>query len=70
MRLIDLSGDKKKRVLFSSFQTATSAEIRKAFRQLSVVLHPDKNDAEDANVQFRNLVAVYEVLKDPAKREK
>ncbi|XP_055298276.1 uncharacterized protein F54F2.9 [Sitodiplosis mosellana] len=51
-------------------QTATSAEIRKAFRQLSVVLHPDKNDAEDANVQFRNLVSVYEVLKDPSKREK
>ncbi|XP_031629289.1 dnaJ homolog subfamily C member 1 [Contarinia nasturtii] len=51
-------------------QQATSAEIRKAFRSLSVVLHPDKNDAEDANVQFRNLVSVYEVLKDTAKREK
>lgn len=56
--------------IFLLLQTATSAEIRKAFRQLSVVLHPDKNDAEDANVQFRNLVSVYEVLKDPAKREK
>lgn len=51
-------------------QTASSAEIRKAFRQLSVVLHPDKNDAEDANVQFRNLVSVYEVLKDLSKRAK
>lgn len=55
---------------FSLLQTASSAEIRKAFRQLSLVLHPDKNDAEDANIQFRNLVSVYEVLKDPAKREK
>lgn len=34
------------------------------------MLHPDKNDAEDANIQFRNLVSVYEVLKDPGKREK
>lgn len=33
-------------------------------------MHPDKNDAEDANVQFRNLVSVYEVLKDSSKRQK
>uniref|UniRef100_A0A182QZ42 Uncharacterized protein n=1 Tax=Anopheles farauti TaxID=69004 RepID=A0A182QZ42_9DIPT len=51
-------------------QTATLAEIKRAFRTLSVVLHPDKNDAEDANIRFRNLVSVYEVLKDPARREK
>lgn len=51
-------------------QDASAAEIRKAFRALSIVLHPDKNDAEDANVQFRNLVSVYEVLKDSSKREK
>jgi DnaJ family protein C protein 1 len=34
------------------------------------VLHPDKNSAEDANIVFRNLVSVYEVLKDSGKREK
>ncbi|XP_053660617.1 uncharacterized protein F54F2.9 [Anopheles marshallii] len=51
-------------------QTATLAEIKRAFRTLSVVLHPDKNDAEDANIRFRNLVSVYEILKDPGKREK
>jgi DnaJ family protein C protein 1 len=51
-------------------QDATLSEIKRAFRNLSVILHPDKNDAEDANVVFRNLVSVYEVLKDPAKREK
>lgn len=49
---------------------ATNQEIKRAFRTLSVVLHPDKNDAEDANIQFRNLVSVYEVLKDAGKREK
>lgn len=51
-------------------QNATNQEIKRAFRTLSVVLHPDKNDAEDANIKFRNLVSVYEVLKDSGKREK
>ncbi|XP_016977002.1 uncharacterized protein F54F2.9 [Drosophila rhopaloa] len=51
-------------------QTATGAEIKRAFRTLSIVLHPDKNAAEDANIQFRNLVSIYEVLKDPSRREK
>uniref|UniRef100_A0A8D8FW74 DnaJ homolog subfamily C member 1 n=1 Tax=Culex pipiens TaxID=7175 RepID=A0A8D8FW74_CULPI len=49
---------------------ASNQEIKRAFRTLSVVLHPDKNDAEDANIKFRNLVSVYEVLKDAGKREK
>lgn len=51
-------------------QDASLSEIKRAFRNLSVILHPDKSDAEDANVQFRNLVSVYEVLKDSSKREK
>lgn len=51
-------------------QSAGLSEIKRAFRNLSIVLHPDKNDAEDANVQFRNLVSVYDVLKDTSKREK
>ncbi|XP_055615683.1 uncharacterized protein F54F2.9 [Toxorhynchites rutilus septentrionalis] len=50
-------------------QNATSQEIKRAFRTLSVVLHPDKSDAEDANIKFRNLVSVYEILKDSGKRE-
>jgi len=51
-------------------QDASAQQIKKAFRNLSLTLHPDKNKAEDANIQFRNIVAVYEVLKDPSKREK
>ncbi|XP_012282512.1 dnaJ homolog subfamily C member 1 [Orussus abietinus] len=50
-------------------QAANASEIRKAFRRLSLQLHPDKNPAEDAEQQFRHLVAVYDVLKDPGKRE-
>ncbi|KAI8122676.1 hypothetical protein FF38_01084 [Lucilia cuprina] len=51
-------------------QNATNNEIKRAFRGLSIQLHPDKNPAEDANIQFRNLVSIYEVLKDTSKREK
>ncbi|XP_011693541.1 PREDICTED: dnaJ homolog subfamily C member 1-like isoform X2 [Wasmannia auropunctata] len=51
-------------------QSANASEIKKAFRRLSLQLHPDKNPAEDAELQFRKLVAVYDVLKDPGKRQK
>lgn len=50
-------------------QNANSSSIRKAFRQLSLQLHPDKNSAPNADVQFRNLVSVYDVLKDSEKRK-
>lgn len=52
------------------FQEATLSEIKRAFRTLSIQLHPDKNSAEDADVQFRNMISIYEVLKDPVKKEK
>lgn len=51
-------------------QAANASDIKKAFRRLSLQLHPDKNPAEDAEQQFRKLVAVYDVLKDPGKRQK
>ena len=50
-------------------QEATTSEIRKAYRKLSLVLHPDKNDAEDASIKFRWLASIYEILKDPEKRK-
>ncbi|KAM6989843.1 dnaJ homolog subfamily C member 1-like, partial [Tautogolabrus adspersus] len=49
-------------------QDASSAEIKKAYRRLSLSLHPDKNKDEDAENQFRQLVAIYEVLKDDERR--
>ncbi|OAD52332.1 DnaJ like protein subfamily C member 1 [Eufriesea mexicana] len=51
-------------------QVANASEIKKAFRRLSLQLHPDKNSAEDAEQQFRKLVAVYDILKDPGKRQR
>nr|CAD7454811.1 unnamed protein product [Timema tahoe] len=55
-------------VLLGVPQDAESSEIRKAYRRLSLVLHPDKNDAPDAEIKFRQLVSVYDVLKDSNKR--
>ncbi|CAF4958814.1 unnamed protein product [Pieris macdunnoughi] len=49
---------------------ASAQEIKSAFKKLTLKLHPDKNDAPDADVQFRNLVSVHNVLKDQGKREK
>uniref|UniRef100_UPI00358F232E dnaJ homolog subfamily C member 1 n=1 Tax=Myxine glutinosa TaxID=7769 RepID=UPI00358F232E len=51
-------------------QTAGTPEIRKAYRRTSLQLHPDKNKHEEAEQQFRQVVAIYEVLKDEEKRKK
>lgn len=51
-------------------QDASSSEIRKAYRKLSLILHPDKNKDENAENQFRQLVAIYEVLKDEERRQR
>ncbi|KAK5604437.1 hypothetical protein CRENBAI_017211 [Crenichthys baileyi] len=51
-------------------QDAAAAEIKKAYRRLSLSLHPDKNKDENAETQFRQLVAIYEVLKDEERRRR
>uniref|UniRef100_A0A673FP43 DnaJ homolog subfamily C member 1 n=1 Tax=Sinocyclocheilus rhinocerous TaxID=307959 RepID=A0A673FP43_9TELE len=56
--------------LLSVNQDASSSEIRKAYRKLSLTLHPDKNKDENAENQFRQLVAIYEVLKDEERRQR
>ncbi|XP_062260642.1 dnaJ homolog subfamily C member 1 [Platichthys flesus] len=51
-------------------QDASAVEVKKAYRRMSLTLHPDKNKDEDAETQFRQLVAIYEVLKDEERRRK
>ncbi|CAH1105266.1 unnamed protein product [Psylliodes chrysocephalus] len=49
---------------------ATVKEIRKAFKNIAVKLHPDKNkDDKNADDNFIKLTRAYEVLKDPESRK-
>lgn len=43
----------------------TQADISKAYRRISVLVHPDKNPGEDARKAFEALNAAHRKLKDP-----
>lgn len=42
-----------------SLQEASAAEIKKAYRRLSLILHPDKNKDKNAETQFRQVGATH-----------
>jgi len=54
--------------VFEIPQDAPLKDIKQAYRKLSVKLHPDKNPEPDAATKFRQIVGIYEVLKDPETR--
>jgi len=48
---------------------ASEADIKKAYRRLAIVHHPDKNpDDESAAERFKDIGEAYETLCDPQKR--
>lgn len=48
---------------------ATKREIKKAYRQLSLKWHPDKNPSPEAHEKFTEITNAYEVLVDEEKRK-
>ena len=52
-------------------RTATKAEIKKAFKKLSLKYHPDKNkdNPKKAKEKFIKIANAYEVLSDDEKRK-
>ncbi len=52
-------------------KSATTDEIKKAFRKLAVKYHPDKNAGDKkAEEKFKEIAEANEVLSDPVKRKK
>ena len=52
-------------------RSATPAEIKKAYRRLTLQYHPDKNpDDKEALEKFHDVAAAYEALSDPELRRK
>jgi len=48
---------------------ASSKQIKKAFRNLALKYHPDKNPDKDTTKKFQEVAEAYEVLSDPEKRK-
>ena len=52
-------------------RTATTTEIKKAYRKIAVKYHPDRNpDDEDAVAKFKEASEAYEVLSNPDKKSR
>jgi len=49
---------------------ASYEEIKKSYRKLSMIHHPDKNEnSEESNIKFKQLATAYETLSDSDKRK-
>src|SRR4051794_10231312 len=48
---------------------ATPEQIKKAYRQLAMKLHPDVATEPDAGERFKAVAEAYEVLADPKKKD-
>src|SRR6184192_1934467 len=50
-------------------RTATDEEIKKSYRKLAMMYHPDRNNgAKEAEERFKEITEAYDVLRDANKR--
>ena len=50
-------------------RNATLDEIKKAYRELALKYHPDRNKSKEAEEKFKEINEAYAVLSDPEKRK-
>ncbi|NWS47657.1 DJC14 protein, partial [Probosciger aterrimus] len=48
--------------------TASDAELRRAYRRLAVLVHPDKNEHPQAEAAFKVLRAAWDIVSSPERR--
>ena len=60
--------DRRTILNLSHTSSLTTAEVTKAFRQQSLLVHPDKNSAADAEEAFKKLQHAYAQLKEEVGR--
>src|SRR5450432_3488668 len=47
---------------------ASADEIKRAFRKLAIVYHPDRNKSKEAESFIKEVIEAYEILEDPEQR--
>ena len=50
-------------------RSATDAQIKKAFKELSLKYHPDRTQDPKAQKKYTKIVNAYEILKDPQRKQ-